>query len=214
MSDTLQDINQLRLALQEEQENVRRLREELYRRQGQSAPPPLQEQPVQPGQSDERAKLQEALDLARKIAQIYKTELDRMAATSIRADRASQMARPLTTGQQRGCLLSAWLCLSAIGTTRYFVTLMLSGLSFFGFILSAIILVVALTGIRALWKLQKAGYYLLVGLSTAVILLNASVMIAESTYAAFFLGFLDIVLDLFHLLILSFLVLLRWKYLE
>src|ERR1019366_1903508 len=118
MIDDQQDITQLRQTLQQAQEKVQILRAELYRLRRQPLPPSQPEASIQAGQDDERTRIQEALDLSHRTAQIYEAELHRMRTRSSRENSA-----PVTTDQQRGCLLTGWLTFSIISSICYFVLL-------------------------------------------------------------------------------------------
>jgi hypothetical protein len=204
MIDDQQDITQLRQTLQQAQEKVQILRAELYRLRRQPLPPSQPEASIQAGQDDERTRIQEALDLSHRTAQIYEAELHRMRTRSSRENSA-----PVTTDQQRGCLLTGWLTFSIISSICYFVLLILGGLSFFGFILSPIILMLSLIGITGLWNLERWGYYWMICLYMGVVLMS---FILLGAYVAVLISGFGIVMGLFNLIVLTLLVLPRWKY--
>jgi len=94
---------------------------------------------------------------------------------------------------------------------RYLFLLPLIGLSFFGVILGAIVVIVNLVGITMLWNLQRSGYFTLIGLDLALVVLQF-ILVAITQNAA--LGVVNIIADFINLAVLSLLVLPRWKYLE
>ena len=208
MSQSSQDVIQLRQTLQQAREKQQARRVELYRYRGQRLPQSSPEEVIQPGQSDELARLQEALDRVNQTTRIYEVELQRLATPAARVPGAN---RPSTPARERGCLLSGWLFLGAIADMRYLFLLPLIGLSFFGVILGAIVVIVNLVGITMLWNLQRSGYFTLIGLDLALVVLQF-ILVAITQNAA--LGVVNIIADFINLAVLSLLVLPRWKYLE